>query len=78
MNQTPAARETILGDIVAGRMPGRITDDEITLFGGTGTGPRSRLGIQFAAVGKVAYDLAKARGLSIDLPVNLFTQTHHT
>ena len=66
-----------LGDIVAGLAPGRTSEKEITLFGGSGTGPSSGLGIQFAAVGKVAYDLAKARGLGIELPVNLFTQTHH-
>ncbi len=71
------AKLRALGDIVAGVAPGRVCDEEITLFGGSGTGPSSGLGIQFAAVGKVAYDLARARGLGIELPVNLFTQTHH-
>ena len=66
-----------LGDLVAGSVTGRTSHEAITLFGGSGTGPSSGLGIQFAAVGKVAYDLAKARGLGIKLDVNLFTQTHH-
>lgn len=62
---------------MTGQAPGRTSDKAITLFGGSGTGPSSGLGIQFAAIGKVAYDLAKARGFDIELPVNLFTQTHN-
>lgn len=66
-----------LGDIVAGMRPGRTNDLDITLFGGSGTGPSSGLGIQFAAVGKVAYDLARAKGLGREIPTDWLTQLHH-
>jgi alanine dehydrogenase len=66
-----------LGEIVAGQATGRMRDEEITLFGGSGTGPSSGLGIQFAAVAKLAYDAARERGLGRDLPTEWFTQTHH-
>ena len=66
-----------LGLIVAGQKPGRASDQDITLFGGTGTGPSSGLGIQFAAVGKLAYDLARARGLGHEIPTEWLTEAHH-
>lgn len=67
-----------LGSVVAGVKPARTNRDEITLFGGSGTGPSSGLGIQFAAVGKIVYDAARARGLGHEIPTDWFTQVHHT
>lgn len=66
-----------LGDVVAGKASGRHNDEQITLFGGSGTGPSSGLGIQFAAVGKIVYDLARARGVGREIPTDWLTQVHH-
>jgi alanine dehydrogenase len=66
-----------LGAIIVGEHPGRTSAEEITLFGGSGTGPSSGLGIQFAAVGKLAYDLARSRGLGHKIPTDWLTQIHH-
>jgi ornithine cyclodeaminase/alanine dehydrogenase-like protein (mu-crystallin family) len=66
-----------LGDVVAGLAPGRQLENEITLFGGSGTGPSSGLGIQFAAVARVAYDGAREKGLGREVPTEWFTQSHH-
>lgn len=46
-----------IGDVVAGRVQGRTSDDEVTLFDGTG------MGIQDAVVAKVIYDIAEREGL---------------
>lgn len=66
-----------LGAIIAGLKPGRANDRDITLFGGSGTGPSSGLGIQFAAVGKLVYDLARTRGLGHQIPTEWLTEVHH-
>jgi ornithine cyclodeaminase/alanine dehydrogenase-like protein (mu-crystallin family) len=66
-----------LGDIVAGQKVGRTSDRDITLFGGSGTGPSSGLGIQFAAVGKIVYDLARERRLGHEIPTDWLTEVHH-
>ncbi len=66
-----------LGEIAAGRKKGRTSDQDITLFGGSGTGPSSGLGIQFAAVGKVVYDAAGKRGLGHEIPTSFLTEVHH-
>lgn len=66
-----------LGSIIAGRKEGRTSTSALTLFGGSGTGPSSGLGIQFAAVGKLAYDLARAKGLGREIPTEWLTQEHH-
>ena len=63
---------TLLHDVVAGRVPGRTSPDQITYFGGHG------LGLQFAAVGARAYQLAKQQGLGHEIPTEWFTQTLHT
>jgi ornithine cyclodeaminase len=47
---------TFLGDVAAGRAPGRIADDDITLFDGTG------LGLQDLALAGLAVRLAAAQG----------------
>lgn len=66
-----------LGDVVAGKKQGREDSKQVTLFGGSGTGPSSGLGIQFAAVGKLVYDLARAKGVGREIPTEWLTQVHH-
>jgi alanine dehydrogenase len=66
-----------LGEIVAGQKKGRTSEQDITLFGGSGTGPSSGLGIQFAAVGKIVYDSARKKGLGYEIPTSYLTETHH-
>jgi alanine dehydrogenase len=61
----------LLDDVIAGRV-GRRRDDEVTMFRGHG------LGLQFAAVGAKAYELAKKRGLGHEIPIEWFIQTLHT
>jgi alanine dehydrogenase len=46
-----------IGDVVAGRIQGRTSPEEVTLFDGTG------MGIQDAVVAKVIYDIAEREGL---------------
>jgi alanine dehydrogenase len=65
-----------LGDVVLG-CGGRISEDQITLFGGTGTGGSSGMGIQFAAAGAVAYKRAKELGVGRDLPDDWFLESMH-
>jgi alanine dehydrogenase len=56
-------------DIMAGRWAGRTSDQQITFLNNQGT-----QGLQFAAVGGTAYNLAKAKGLGHSLPLEWFTQ----
>jgi len=56
-------------DIMAGRWAGRTNDQQITFLNNQGT-----QGLQFAAVGGTAYELAKAKGLGHPLPLEWFTQ----
>lgn len=70
-------RYRTLGGLLVGTETGRTHDDAITLFGGTGTGPSSGLGIQFAAAGKVVLDRARERGVGRELPTEWFTEEHH-
>lgn len=56
-------------DIMAGRWAGRTDDRQITFLNNQGT-----QGLQFAAVGGKAYELAKARGLGHPLPLEWFLQ----
>jgi alanine dehydrogenase len=56
-------------DIMAGRWAGRTNDAQITFLNNQGT-----QGLQFAAVGGAAYNLAKAKGLGHSLPLEWFTQ----
>lgn len=60
-----------LGDVIATGSGGRSTIDGITVFYNRG------MGIQFAAVGKVVYDVAVREGLGHDLPTDLLTQEYH-
>jgi len=56
-------------DIMAGTWAGRTDDRQITFLNNQGT-----QGLQFAAVGGTAYNLAKAKGLGHPLPLEWFTQ----
>jgi alanine dehydrogenase len=58
----------LLGDIIAGRASGRTDEKEIIAFMNQGEG------MQFAAVGRVLYDLARARGLGTTAPLEWFHQ----
>ncbi len=66
-----------LGKVMAGQEQGRMGDSQITLFGGGGTGPSSGLGIQFAAVGWVAYQEAEKKGLGHEIPTEWLLEAHH-
>ena len=57
-----------LGGIMLGEVPGRTKDDEITCFYSKG------MGLQFAAVGALAYRHAKERGVGIELKDEWFLQ----
>lgn len=61
-----------LADVVGGKVTGRTSDHEITLFvdGNQAGGPG--LGIQFAAVGAVVYRCAMEAGLGQQLPLDWF------
>jgi len=52
---------TPIGDVINGKHKGRTSDDEITLFDGTG------VGLQDLAVASVAAQLAKNQGLAIEV-----------
>lgn len=69
----PQERLPLLEDVIAGKVKGRQREDEVTMFR-SGSG----MGIQFAAVGAVVYELAKKRGLGREIPTEWFTQTLHT
>jgi alanine dehydrogenase len=56
-------------DIIAGRRSGRTHGRQITFLNNQGT-----QGLQFAAVGGTAYNLAKEKGLGHPLPLEWFTQ----
>jgi len=56
-------------DIMAGRWAGRTSDSQITFLNNQGT-----QGLQFAAVGGKAYELARAKGLGHPLPLEWFVQ----
>ena len=66
-----------LGKIMIGEAPGRTNANQITLFGGSGTGPSSGLGIQFAAVGSIIYKKACEKGLGHEIPSDWFLEDVH-
>jgi ornithine cyclodeaminase/alanine dehydrogenase-like protein (mu-crystallin family) len=61
-----------LKDVVAGLAPGRVSDTEITCFYNF-----KGLGLQFAAIGSIIYQEAKARGIGLKIEDSYFTQTVH-
>ncbi len=77
MKRIPPATERFAGDrrhatftdLVNGTARGRTSDDDITRYLNTGN-----QGLQFAAVGSVVYERAKAAGLGRKLPTEWFLQ----
>ena len=61
-----------LSDLLLGKAPARRGPAQITLMS-----KRWGLGIEFASVGKLIYDRAKARGIGHELPTEWFSQTSH-
>jgi ornithine cyclodeaminase/alanine dehydrogenase-like protein (mu-crystallin family) len=61
-----------LAELIAGKVVGRRSDDEVTCFMNN-----IGLGYQFAAAGAVVYRKAKASGLGHDLPTDWFTEDVH-
>ena len=61
-----------LSDVLVGRFPGRTAPEQVTLMN-----KNWGLGIEFASVGKLAYDLAKAKGVGKEVPTEWFSQTSH-
>ena len=56
-------------DLASGRIPGRTSPDDITLYLNSGN-----QGLQFAAVGSVVYNKCKELGLGRELPTEWFLQ----
>ncbi len=67
-----------IADLVSGKAPGRTGDDQITIFanGGHGWGHDGGpgYGIQFTAMAKLIYDLAREKGIGRSLPLEWFQQ----
>lgn len=67
-----------IADLVSEKVPGRMSDDQITIFanGGHGWGHDGGpgYGIQFAAMANLIYDLAEERGVGRQLPLEWFQQ----
>jgi ornithine cyclodeaminase/alanine dehydrogenase-like protein (mu-crystallin family) len=67
-----------IADLVSEKVPGRKNNDQITIFanGGHGWGHDGGpgYGIQFTAMAKLIYDLAKERGIGRKLPLAWFQQ----
>lgn len=61
----------LLGDVIAGRHPGRTSDEQITGMILRGDG------VQFAAIGHLVYELCRERGLGTEIPSDLFLQDEH-
>jgi alanine dehydrogenase len=69
--QLDPGRAPLLQDLVLGRHPGRVSAEEITLYGGLGGyGP----GTAYAAVGAIAVQRARERGIGRALPAEWFVQ----
>lgn len=69
-----AGRVVTLGEVIAGRHPGRTSPRQITLFTGGGSGGSAGLGTQFVAIGEAIYRRARERGLGRELPTDWFLQ----
>ena len=61
-------KQILLGDIIAGKHPGRTSDDQITGLVLRGDG------VQFTAVGHLVYSRCKETGLGTEIPTDLFLQ----
>jgi ornithine cyclodeaminase/alanine dehydrogenase-like protein (mu-crystallin family) len=58
----------LIGRVIAGREPGRTDDKQIIAFMNQGEG------MQFAAVGRLLYDLARKQRLGTEAPPEWFHQ----
>lgn len=69
-------------DLVSGKTPGRTNDRQIFIFanGGVGWGIDGGpgYGVQFAAMSKLLYDLARKAGMGRELPKEWFQQMVHS
>ena len=61
-----------IGDLLTGKIKGRIAAGEITCFVNN-----IGMGMQFAAVGGYVYKLARAKGVGKEIPTDWFLQTVH-
>ena len=68
-----AHKSHTLADLLVGRAPGRSAAHQVTLCSKSWG-----LGIEFASVGKLAYDRARAQGLGKEIPTEWFTQGPHS
>ena len=67
--EIPPERQVTLSDLISGRRPGRTGDAQITFS------ERGNIhGIQFAAVAGQVYEAARAAGLGLELPPDLFLE----
>jgi len=66
-----------LGPLMVGQVDGRTSDQQITLFGGSGSGGSSGLGIQFAAVGYAIWQAALERKIGREIPTDWFLEDVH-
>jgi hypothetical protein len=69
-------RTVALNDLIAGRAPGRVDDEEISSSGSVGGGERGegKQGLQFVTVASLIYDLARQAGLGHEVPTAWFLQ----
>lgn len=58
----------MLADVIAGKITGRTSDTETIFYHNTSAG------LQFAAVGRLVYEKAKAAGLGFVIPIDWFLQ----
>jgi alanine dehydrogenase len=58
-----AATLTEVGEVIAGTRPGRVSDEEITVYKSTGHA------VEDAATARLVYDRAKAEGAGVSLPL---------
>ncbi len=70
------AKLRLLGKVLVGAQQGRASADDITLFGGSGTGPSAGVGIQWAPA-IVALERARERGIGVEVPSELFVEEFH-
>jgi alanine dehydrogenase len=79
VNLTPDLEAKIqeLGAIIVGKSAGRTSEEQITMFGGSGSGGSSGLGIQFAAAGYAIYNKALQKGIGKEIPTDWFLEDVH-
>jgi alanine dehydrogenase len=66
-----------LGAIMVGKSAGRTSEEQITMFGGSGSGGSSGLGIQFAAAGYAIYKKALEKRIGKEIPTDWFLEDVH-